>query len=249
MNTARVGPEGEVGIVPTGVANLEAVRSAFRRLGRTPHLLESAASIEAAAYVVLPGVGSFEEGVARLRRRGWDEALRQRVAAFRPTLGICLGLQLLCETSEEAPGSPGLGCLPGRVVRLSGDARVPQLGWNRITVPAGAAFLRTGIVYFANSYCAEAVPPDWIGATGVHGTRFVAGFERGGVLACQFHPELSGRTGASLLRRWLARAPGEAAAARAATGAPATTVAAGTATGDGACRDGGADPSDVAVAC
>ena len=90
---------------------------------------------------------------------------------------------------------------------VGGGCRVPQLGWNRITAPADAVFLRSGIFYFANSYRLEAVPPDWTGAISLHGTRFVAGLERGGVLACQFHPELSGRTGAALLGRWLEQAP------------------------------------------
>lgn len=210
MRTAGVWSPRDVGIVPTGVANLEAVRAAFRRLGRVPRILESADAVEDAAYVVLPGVGSFADGMAELRRRGWETALRRRVEALRPTLGICLGLQLLCEASDEAPGISGLGCVPGRVVRLSRDCRVPQLGWNRITAAPGAAFLRSGIVYFANSYRLAGVPPGWAGATGRHGTRFVAGFERGGVLACQFHPELSGTTGASLLGRWLDRAPAAA---------------------------------------
>lgn len=213
MSAARVvrGPD-EVGIVPTGVANLEAVAAAFRRLGRTPRLLDSAAGIAGAAYVVLPGVGSFAGGMAELRRRGWVDALRRRVEEGRPTLGICLGLQLLCEASDEAPGIPGLGCVPGRVVRLEGAGRVPQLGWNRLSVSAGAAFLRPGIFYFANSYRLAAAPSGWSAAVSRHGTRFVAGFERGGVLACQFHPELSGRVGAGLLARWLERAPVAAAA-------------------------------------
>ncbi|WP_423925437.1 imidazole glycerol phosphate synthase subunit HisH [Candidatus Palauibacter sp.] len=208
MSAARVATGGyEVGIVPTGVANLETVVAAFRRLGRTPRVLDSATDIRDAEYVVLPGVGSFADGLAELRRQGWDEALRRRIRELRPTLGICLGLQLLCEWSDEAPGIPGLGCVPGRTVRLAGGCRVPQLGWNRITAPADAVFLRSGIFYFANSYRLEAVPPDWTGAIGLHGTRFVAGLERGGVLACQFHPELSGKTGAALLGRWLEQTP------------------------------------------
>lgn len=217
MNAARIGTGGEVGIVPTGVANLEAVRSAFRRLGRTPRVLDSAVDIERAEYVVLPGVGSFADGMAELRRRGWEEALRRRVESLRPTLGICLGLQLLCDASDEAPGVSGLGCVSGRAVRLNGAGRVPQLGWNRIAAPTAAVFLRPGIVYFANSYRLEEVPAGWTAATGRHGTRFVAGFERGGVLACQFHPELSGRIGAALLNRWLEEAPAAAEASEAMT--------------------------------
>lgn len=213
MSAARVATGmGDVGIVPTGVANLQAVAAAFRRLGKTPRLLDSAAGISSAAYVVLPGVGSFAGGMAELRRRGWAEAVRGRVEEGRPTLAICLGLQLLCEGSDEAPGTPGLGCVPGRTVRLAESCRVPQLGWNRFAAPAGAAFLRSGVVYFSNSHGLEAAPADWAAAMGRHGSRFVAGLERGGVLACQFHPELSGRVGAGLLQRWLEEAPDAAAA-------------------------------------
>ncbi|WP_419160915.1 imidazole glycerol phosphate synthase subunit HisH [Candidatus Palauibacter sp.] len=212
MSAARVAGPGEVGIVPTGVANLETVAAAFRRVGRTPRLLDSAAGIAGAAYVVLPGVGSFADGMAELRRRGWSDAIRRRVEERRPTLAICLGLQLLCAESEEAPSVPGLGCVPGRVVRPEGECRVPQLGWNRISAPAEAVFLRSAVLYFANSYRLEGGPHGWATAIGRHGSRFVAGFEHGGVLACQFHPELSGRVGTGLLNRWLERAPGAAAA-------------------------------------
>ncbi|MDE2943446.1 MAG: imidazole glycerol phosphate synthase subunit HisH [Gemmatimonadota bacterium] len=213
MSAARMatGPD-DVGIVPTGVANLEAVAAAFRRLGRTPRLLDSAVGISSADYVVLPGVGSFTDGMAELRRRGWAEAVRRRVEEGRPTLAICLGLQLLCEESEEAPGTAGLGCVPGRVVRLAESCRVPQLGWNRVAAPSGTTFLRSSVVYFANSYGLEAGPAGWTAAMGRHGSRFVAGLERGGVLACQFHPELSGKVGAGLLKRWLEESPGAASA-------------------------------------
>ena len=226
MSAARVtaGSE-EVGIVPTGVANLEAVAAAFRRLGRTPRLLDAADGISDTEYVVLPGVGSFAGGMAELRRRGWAEAVRGRVEGGRPTLAICLGLQLLCEESEEAPGTPGLGCVPGRVVRLAESCRVPQLGWNRIAAPGGTVFLRSSVVYFANSYGLGAAPAGWIAAMGRHGDRFVAGLERGGVLACQFHPELSGKVGAGLLKRWLDTSPG-AAAAFARRAQPSTLAAA-----------------------
>ena len=227
MSAARVvrRPD-EVGIVPTGVANLEAVAAAFRRLGRTPRPLDSAAGIARARYVVLPGVGSFEGGMAEIRRRGWAEAIRRRVEEGRPTLGICLGLQLLCDGSDEAPGVPGLGCIPGRVVRLEGAGRVPQLGWNRLSAPGDSVFLRSGVVYFANSYRLETAPSGWSAARSWHGNRFVAGLERAGVLACQFHPELSGRVGAALLTRWLERSPTAAAAAAAASSPDPERVAA-----------------------
>lgn len=194
-------------VVPTGVANLEAVTAAFRRLGRTVRLVNDATRIAEAAYVVLPGVGSFDRGVAALAERGWEHAIAERVGSGRPTLAICLGFQLLCEASDEAPGRRGLGVVPGRLARFGTDVRVPQLGWNRVQAPPCATFLRTGLAYFANSYRLAAPPPGWTASTGRYGGPFVAAVERAGVLACQFHPELSGAFGLRLLDRWLALAP------------------------------------------
>ncbi len=172
--------------------------------------MTDASEIAEAPYIVLPGVGSFKSGMSALKQGGRDDALRERVAAGRPTLAICLGLQLLCEGSEEAPGVPGLGCVRGTVGRFSGDVRVPQLGWNRIDAPTEAIYCRSGVVYFANSYRLGEPPPGWTATTCRYGGRFVAAFERDGVLACQFHPELSGRLGQGILSRWLEASPPDA---------------------------------------
>lgn len=196
-----------VWIVPTGIANLEAVAAAFRRLGRTVRLVDRADLIERATYLVLPGVGSFDGGIAALETRGWGPALAARVDRGAPTLAICLGFQLLCEASEEAPDRPGLARIPGRLERFGGGVRIPQLGWNRVHAPPGAAFLRTGVAYFANSYRLGTLPAGWLTATSRYGGAFAAAVERAGVLACQFHPELSGAFGQRVLTRWLALAP------------------------------------------
>ena len=192
----------EVVVVPTGTANLASVRAAFDRLGVRSRLAEHAATIEDATHVVLPGVGSFGAAVTGLREAGFDAALVGRVRAGRPTLAMCVGLQVLFETSDESPHATGLAALPGRVGRFPDSVRVPQFGWNRVVPEPGCRFVAPGYAYFANSYRVLAAPGCRV-ATAEHGGRFVAALERGGVLACQFHPELSGAYGHALIARWL----------------------------------------------
>jgi len=194
-----------VHVVRTGTANLASVLAALERVGASCALTDDPTVVRDAERVVLPGVGAFAAAVDALRARGLDAAIRARAEAGRATLGICLGLQLLFEASDESPGAVGLSVLPGTVRRFSGagGVRIPQLGWNRVEPEAGCALLKDGDAYFANSYRIEAVPEGWRAAFTTHGERFVAAFERGRVLACQFHPELSGAWGHDLLRRWL----------------------------------------------
>lgn len=199
----------EVLIVPTGAANLASVQAGLRRAGARPILCEDPDAIAAAPRVVLPGVGAFASAIASLRDRGLDRALAQRIQAGAPTLAICLGLQLLGEGSEESPGVDGLGLLPFRARRFTGPIRVPQLGWNEIQTDPGCALLRPGWVYFANSFRVEDCPADWSAARADHGGPFVAAIEKGALLACQFHPELSSDVGLSLLQRWIARSSQE----------------------------------------
>jgi imidazole glycerol phosphate synthase glutamine amidotransferase subunit len=192
-------------VVRTGTANLASVLAALERVGAACALTDDPEVVRHAERVVLPGVGAFAAAIDALRDRGLDAALRERIEAGRATLGICLGLQLFFEASDESPGAVGLGLLPGTVRRFSGagGVRIPQLGWNRVEPDSGCALLTAGYAYFANSYRVDAVPEGWRAAYTPHGERFVAAFERGRVLACQFHPELSGAWGHDLLRRWL----------------------------------------------
>jgi imidazole glycerol-phosphate synthase subunit HisH len=192
----------EVVVVPTGTANLASVRAALDRLGARARLAESAAMIEEASHVVLPGVGSFGAAVAGLREAGFDEAVAARVRAGRATLAMCVGLQVLFETSDESLDAVGLAVFPGRVGRFPDAVRVPQFGWNRVAPEPGCRLLEPGHAYFANSYRVLEAPGCAI-ATAEHGGRFVAALERDGVLACQFHPELSGAYGHRLIARWL----------------------------------------------
>lgn len=206
-NHAPAPTDRETLVVKTGAANLASVLAGLRRAATKPRVIENAAEIQNATHVVLPGVGAFGYATRRLRETGLDEILRQRVLEGRPTLAICLGLQLLAEESEESPGARGLGAFNARVARFSATTpRVPQLGWNAVDPDAHCRLLQAGFAYYANSYRLETCPPGWNAAYSDYGGRFVAALERGGVLACQFHPELSGAWGLDLIRRWLAGA-------------------------------------------
>ncbi len=190
-------------VVRTGLANLASVLAGFRRAGAEPIVTQSPEDIAGATHVVLPGVGAFGAAMENLERHGLLPVLRERLELNRPTMAVCLGLQLLFETSAETPGVRGLGFVPGGARQLPSSVRVPQLGWNQIGTESGCRFLRGGYAYFANSFCIDTPPPGWKCGTVEHGIRLVACMERGNLLACQFHPELSGTYGLELLKRWL----------------------------------------------
>jgi imidazole glycerol phosphate synthase glutamine amidotransferase subunit len=203
MNTSP----SSVAIVRRGSANVASVAAALERLGAAPIVTEDPDVVLRAPAAVLPGVGAFGSAADRLRKGGLDEAIRERVRRRDPLLAICLGMQLLCESSEESPGAAGLGIVPAHVARLSNCGRVPQMGWNRIHPdPQDAAnlpLLRPDWMYFAHSFRITGLPPGWAGALTDYGGPFVSALEQGTLLACQFHPELSGSAGLALIRRWL----------------------------------------------
>ncbi len=191
-------------IVATGTANTASVAAAFARCGCECVVTTDAVQVREAERLVLPGVGSFEAGMRALHGHGLASILLERIDRDRPLLAVCLGLQLLCAGSEESPGVEGLGVIDAGVRRLPDSVRVPQFGWN--TVERGdTTLLEDGYAYYANSYCLAEPPAGWRCATTTYGRRFVAAAERGRLLACQFHPELSGPWGAALIRGWLAR--------------------------------------------
>ncbi len=192
-------------VVRTGTANLASVLVGLTRAGAAPTLSHDPAAIANAAHVVLPGVGALGAAMEQLGATGLDRALRERLAKGRPTLTICLGLQLLFAGSEESPGVPALGVIAGSATRFdpATGVRVPHLGWNMVEPADGARLLTPGYAYFAHSYKLSVAPRGWLPAYTTHGGRFVSALERGGVLACQFHPELSGAWGLGLMRRWL----------------------------------------------
>ena len=191
-------------VINTGTANLASICAAFSRIGCDPVVSTDPATIASAPRLVLPGVGSFESGMRRIASLGIAEMLTERIAADRPLLAVCLGLQLLCRASEESAGIDGLGVIDGTVKRFRNAPIVPQLGWNVVS-PDGCELIEEGHAYYANSYRLGEPPAGWRCAFTEHGERFVAAMERGHVLACQFHPELSGPWGHALLRRWIDR--------------------------------------------
>jgi imidazole glycerol-phosphate synthase subunit HisH len=181
----------KVRICAYGAGNVLSVTCAFARLGADVAVTEEPGEILSADLAVLPGVGSAASAMAGLRARGLDHALRERVESGGPALGICLGLQLALEESEEDGGVPGLGLLPGRAVRLR-EGRVPRIGWAPVE-PLGRAF------YFAHSYVAE-TPAVTATSEGLAAEVRFRSF-----LGVQFHPEKSGDAGSRYLADTLDR--------------------------------------------
>lgn len=195
----------EVLIVRTGAANLASVVAAFERLNVSVEITDNSFAVRNAKRVVLPGVGAFAPVARRLRENGMGEALIHRVEEDLPTLAVCLGLHLLAAGSEEGEDAEGLGVLAVEASRFPDSVVVPQLGWNSVEADDACILLRNGHAYFANSFRIVDRPPGWHVAWSDHGGRFVAAVERGNVLGCQFHPELSGPSGQALIERWLGR--------------------------------------------
>jgi imidazole glycerol phosphate synthase glutamine amidotransferase subunit len=178
-----------VAVAAYGAGNVRSVELAFGRLGVRAQLVHEAESLLAADLAVLPGVGSAASAMAGLRARGLDEALQERLRAGRPILGICLGLQLALDETEEDGGVRGLGLVPGRAVRLR-NGRVPRIGWAPVE-PGGEAF------WFAHSYAAETP------AATARSEGLAAIVQRGSFVGVQFHPEKSGPAGSRFLRHVL----------------------------------------------
>ena len=199
----------DVYVIKTGVANIASMMAALQRLGGSPKLTDDPGHVRDADWVVLPGVGAFGAGMAKLDELEMREAVVERAQRGRPLLAVCLGLQLLCTSSEESPGVDGLGIVPAEVGRFPDTARVPQFGWNKVVAHHDCQMLTDGYAYFANSYRLAQAPDGWSVAWADHGGKFVAAMERGDILACQFHPEISGKWGLGLLERWLAGTGGE----------------------------------------
>ncbi|MBF0253723.1 MAG: imidazole glycerol phosphate synthase subunit HisH [Candidatus Omnitrophica bacterium] len=177
---------------------LEAASSADVRLVSSPEALSDA------ELVVLPGVGAFDHAVEELKNRGLFEPVAEAIKRGTPYLGLCLGLQLLFESSEEGV-RPGLGILEGRVVRFKEGLRIPHMGWNRVDFAedAGMAWARSGYFYFVHSYFAEPADASLTAGTTQYGARFTSVIRRGNILATQFHPEKSQDGGLGFLTSYL----------------------------------------------
>ena len=204
-----------IAVIDYGMGNLASVAKALERSGADVRVTESAAAVRNAAAVVLPGVGAFRDAAARLEQSGLGAAVLERLAAGRPFLGVCLGLQLLFESSGEGGRWPGLGVFAGTVERLQTGLKVPHIGWNELEWTAAGAGMARGLpapatVYFVHSYAAVPTDPAVVAATTEYGGPVVAAVARDNVWAVQFHPEKSSRVGLALLAAFVANVQREA---------------------------------------
>lgn len=202
-----------IAIVDYGMGNLRSVEKAIARAGVATLVTSDPAKILDARGVVLPGVGAFGACMENLTSRGLVATMRQAVASGRPFLGICLGLQLLFDQSEEFGPVQGLGIIPGKVVRFGGAAleglKIPQMGWNRLHIRRSVAELE-GIgadpyVYFVHSYYVAPADPGVTVAATRYGVEFTAAIAWNNVFACQFHPEKSQAIGLRILENFVRR--------------------------------------------
>ncbi len=192
-----------VAVVDYGIGNLHSAHKAFLRVGVPARLTNDPGEVEAASAVVLPGVGNFGACMRALRASGLLNSVLSVLDAQRPFLGICVGMQMLFEGSEESPDEPGLGVLKGRVEPLASHVKRPQMQWNRLSVTSADEVLVDGDwMYFVHSLAARPTDRTVIAAEVDYGGPVVAAVRSGNILATQFHPEKSGSAGLELLRRW-----------------------------------------------
>ena len=191
-----------IAIADYGMGNRRSVEKALEHVGAQSIITTD---VKGASAIILPGVGAFPEAMRNLERTGLGEVLIERAAAGVPLLGICLGMQLLFESSTEHEGAPGLGILPGTVTKLQ-SPRLPHIGWNLVTFERASALTEglgdAAAFYHVHSFaCRPSDASDVVG-TSEYGERFVSVVERGNVMASQFHPEKSSRDGLRMLRNF-----------------------------------------------
>jgi glutamine amidotransferase len=212
-----------IAIIDSGIANLRSVQKGFERVGHSARIIEDPRLLSEAAGIVLPGVGAFADGIAKLTSHGFIEPLRAAIRQGKPVLGICLGLHFLFSESEEFGVHKGMDLLPGRVRRFAGDMddpettgtrqpgtrlKVPHMGWNRVKVlrpaPILAGLPEEPYFYFVHSYYVEPADPNVTAAVTEYGTWFTSVVWRDNLFATQFHPEKSQAIGLQLLKNFAA---------------------------------------------
>lgn len=196
-----------IAIVDYGMGNLRSVMNAFAKVGADVKVTRDLKTIRDARAVVLPGVGAFGRCVENLKRFDLFDFLKEEISQGKPYLGICLGMQILLESSEEAPGVPGMGVIKGSVVRFRGAMKVPHMGWNRAdivkpgpifdTIPNGSYF------YFVHSFYPDPKEEDVSATLTEYGVRFTSSIQKDNVFASQFHPEKSQGIGLRILRNFV----------------------------------------------
>lgn len=194
-----------IAIIDYGMGNLRSVQKAFEFLGFEAAITDDPQLIASADHVVLPGVGAFCDAMVRLRETGLDQAVIDAANSGKPLLGICLGMQMMFEHSEENGYYDGLGLLPGTITRFEDKGlKIPHMGWNSLETRDCPLFDagENPCVYFVHSYCMAEVDDRFTAAVCDYGQRFTAAVCRGNVMATQFHPEKSGEAGLKMLRRF-----------------------------------------------
>ena len=199
-----------IAIIDYDAGNIKSVEKALQYLGEEAVITRDREEILGSDKVILPGVGAFGDAMEKLHQYGLVDTIQEVVDRRIPFLGICLGLQLMFESSDEAPGVKGLGLLPGKILRIpkKGDMKIPHMGWNDIKTKEGAK-LFAGLedhpyVYFVHSYYLQADDPSIVAATTEYGVTIHASVEKDNIFACQFHPEKSSTVGLQILKNFIA---------------------------------------------
>lgn len=198
-----------IAIIDYDAGNLRSVENALLFLGETPVITRDRNNLLKADKIILPGVGSFGDAMGRLQQYGLADIIRESAKKGTPFLGICLGLQLLFNSSQESPGVAGLGLLQGQILKIpdSKGLKIPHMGWNSLEVAPGSALFKgiaTGAyVYFVHSYYLQAENEEIVVASAEYGVHIHAAVERGNIFGCQFHPEKSGQEGLAILKNFI----------------------------------------------
>lgn len=199
-----------VAIIDYGAGNLSSVKKALDFLGAESEITKDRDKIMAASHIILPGVGSFGDAMDSMNRRGLTETVKEAALSGKPFLGICLGLQLLFESSEESPGVGGLGLLKGKIVEIPKDRglKVPHIGWNSVSLKQTDGIFKgidqNSYFYFVHSYYLKGADEGAVAATTDYGVEIQCAVQQGNLCATQFHPEKSSKTGLQVLNNFLA---------------------------------------------
>lgn len=195
-----------VAIIDYGAGNLHSVKNALDFLGVDSVITKDKDEILSADHVILPGVGSFGDAMECINNSGLYDVIKKAADGSRPFLGICLGLHLLFDESEESPGVKGLGILPGKVIKIPDcGLKIPHIGWNNIEISKESRILPTEseFMYFVHSYYINPQNSDVVSSYTTYGDKLGVSIERGNVFAVQFHPEKSGEAGLNILKKFI----------------------------------------------